>query len=143
MQERRIWGCGLHPTDSRNNLLDGKTDEATSQCPQPRIQQELVGEEEEAAARGWRWGPSSALPVHLPPTLMPPAGKKQHSCPCCPLTLRTKAPRPPRASHEWHQEASGSHACLQPGPFVPHRLSPGEVDVSFSFNRTQSSLIQI
>ena len=34
-------------------------------------------------------------------------------------------------------------ACLSPGPFVPHHLSPGEVDVSFSFHRTWSSLIQI
>ena len=77
-QESRISVCGSHPTDSKTNSLDGRTDEATSQCPQPSILQEPVGEEEEeAAAWGWRWGPSSALPVHLPPTLMPPMGKNQ------------------------------------------------------------------
>lgn len=53
MQESRISVCGSHPRDYKTNLLDEKTDEATSLCPQPRVPQEVMGEEEEAAAWGW------------------------------------------------------------------------------------------
>lgn len=135
-QASRILVCGSHPTGSKTNLLDGKTDEATSQCPQPCVPQEPVG------------GEGSSVELCLSrasaPDLNATNGEQsKYSCPCRALPGWTEAPRPPRASRQWHQEASGSHARLQPGPFVPHCLSAGEVDVSFSFHRTRSSLIQI
>lgn len=75
-QDSRISVCSSQSTGSKTNLLDGKTGEATSRCPQPHIPQELLGEEEEEAAWAWNSGPCSAFTVQLPPTLTPSMGKK-------------------------------------------------------------------
>ena len=122
MQGSRIFVCSSRPRDSKNNLLDGETDEAISRCPQPCTPQELVGEEDEAAVWGWCWGTSSALPAHLPPTLMPPTGKNQ--------ALMHSPSGPKHPGHPTHN-TSGIKRLLAAMPacswvHLSHTVSPDE-----------------